>query len=61
MPTGIFASPHDWGTEGKNALAARIDRAAAELASIPAGAGTRRRRDDELDMFSDNMLSAARP
>ena len=61
MPTGIFASPHDWGTEGKNALTSRIDRAAAELASVLAGAGTDRQRDDEFDMFSDSMLAAARP
>lgn len=61
MPTGIFASPHDWGTEGKNALAGRIDRAAAELAGVLAGAGTGRVRDEEFDMFSESMLAAARP
>jgi FMN reductase len=61
VPTGIFASPHDWGTEGKDTLAGRIDRAAAELASILAGAGTGRQRDEEFDMFSDSMLAAARP
>lgn len=61
VPTGIFASPHDWGTEGKNALAVRIDRAAAELAAILAGAGTGRARDEEFDMFSESMLAAARP
>ncbi len=61
VPTGIFASPHDWGTEGKNALTSRIDRAAAELAGVLAGAGTGRQRDEEFDMFSDSMLAAARP
>ena len=61
VPTGVFASPHDWGTEGTNALAGRIDRAAAELASILAGAGTGRAPEDEFDMFSDSMLAAARP
>ena len=61
MPTGIFASPHDWGTEGTNALAVRIDRAAAELASVLAGARTGRSADEEFDMFSDSMLAAARP
>lgn len=60
MPTGIFASPHDWGTEGTDALAGRIDRAAAELAGVLAGAGTGRARDDEFDMFSESMLAAAR-
>lgn len=61
VPTGIFASPHDWGTKGKNALTSRIDRAAAELASVLEGAGTGRQRDEEFDMFSDSMLAAARP
>lgn len=60
-PTGVFASPHDWGTEGQNGLAKRVDRAAAELASLLAGAGTGRGRDDEFDMFSETMLAAARP
>lgn len=60
MPTGIFASPHDWGTEGTDALAGRIDRAAAELAGVLAGAGTGRARDNKFDMFSESMLAAAR-
>lgn len=61
MPTGIFASPHDWAASGENALAARIDRAAGELVSVLAGAGTGRAADDEFDMFSESMLAAARP
>lgn len=61
VPTGIFASPRDWGTEGKNALAARIDRAAAELANLLRGAGTGRKRDEEFDMFSESMIAAAKP
>lgn len=61
MPTGIFTAPHDWGTDGKNALAARIDRAVGELVSVLAGAGTGRARDEEFDMFSDSMLAAVRP
>ena len=61
VPTGIFASPHDWGTEGKNALAGRVGRAAAELASILAGGGTGRQRDEEFDMFSDGMIAASKP
>lgn len=61
VPTGIFASPHDWAGEGMNALAVRIDRATAELASVLAGAGTGRVRAEEFDMFSDSMLAAARP
>lgn len=61
VPTGIFASPYDWGTGGKNALAARIVRAAAELASLLAGAGTGRQRDEEFDMFSDSVVATAWP
>ena len=61
VPTGIFASPHEWGGEGKNALAGRIDRAAAELANLLRGAGTGRERGDDFDMSGDCMLAAARP
>lgn len=61
VPTGIFASPHDWGTEGKNALAGHIDRAAAELASVLVGTGTGRQRDEEFDMFSESMIAASKP
>lgn len=57
MPTGVFASPHDWGSGGGQALDARIDRAAAELTSILDGAGTGRVRDDGVDLFSETMLS----
>lgn len=61
MPTGVFASPHDWGTQGTDTLSARIDRAVGELASVLAGSGTGRRRAEEFDMFSESMLAAARP
>ena len=37
VPTGVFASPYDWGSEGTNALVERIDRAVAELVSLLKG------------------------
>lgn len=60
VPTGVFASPHDWGSSGETAMQSRIDRAASELASLLAGAGTGRSRDEEIDLFSDTMLSISR-
>ena len=36
VPTGVYASSQDWGTED-GALPARIDRAATELAALVAG------------------------
>ena len=60
VPTGVFASPHDWGTAGKDGLAKRVDRAAGELASLLAGSGTGRGRDEEFDMSSETMIAAAR-
>jgi len=61
VPTGVFASSFDWGTQGKDALTARIDRATSELASLLAGAGTGRGPTDDFDLFSDTMIAASRP
>ncbi|MCL3817295.1 FMN reductase [Aeromicrobium wangtongii] len=61
VPTGVFASSYDWGTEGANALGARIDRAASELVNLLKGAGTGRSRDDEFDLFSETFLKASNP
>lgn len=61
VPTGVFAAPHDWGSEGTGGLAKRVARASAELAGLLAGTGTGRGRSEDFDMFSDEMLAAARP
>lgn len=63
VPTGVFAGPGDWGDagDGSRGLSERVDRAAAELASVLRGNGTGRGRDDEFDMLSESMLAAARP
>ncbi|MRJ75485.1 NADPH-dependent FMN reductase [Aeromicrobium sp. SMF47] len=61
VPTGVFASAYDWGTDGSNALGARIDRAAGELVSLLKGAGTGRAKDDEFDLFSESFLKASNP
>jgi len=61
VPTGVFASPHDWGTEGNAALTGRIDRAVGELVSVLAGGGTGRGAEDEFDLLSDTFLAASRP
>lgn len=72
VPTGVFASQHDWGTvphsqssrevpPGANALNERVDRASGELISLLKGAGTGRSREDEFDLFSETFLSASNP
>jgi FMN reductase len=61
VPTGVFASPYDWGTDGADALGARVDRAAGELVSLLKGAGTGRGPTDEFDLFSETFLSASQP
>ena len=59
VPTGVFASAHDWGAEGAPALEQRIDRAAGELASLLKGTGTGRSRTDDFDLFSETFRSIA--
>lgn len=59
VPTGVFASTHDWGADGAQALGQRIDRATAELASLLQGTGTGRAKDDEFDLFSETFRSIA--
>jgi len=61
VPTGVFASPHDWGSSGDGALQSRIERAAAELAGLVAGAGSGRSSSDDIDLFSETMLSISQP
>ena len=61
VPTGVFASPYDWGSEGTNALGDRIDRAVAELVSLLKGTGTGRGPSDDIDLFSDTFLSISNP
>ena len=61
VPTGVFASPHDWGSDGSSALTERVDRAVGELASLLGGSGTGRSRDDDIDLFSETMLSISDP
>lgn len=61
VPTGVFASPYDWGSDGTNALVDRIDRAVAELISLLKGNGTGRGPSDDINLFSDTFLSISNP
>ena len=61
VPTGVFASPHDWGSNGERALDTRIERAVRELLSLVEGHGTGRSFDDSIDLFSETMLSISDP
>ena len=53
--------PHDWGTNGEQALDGRIDRSVRELLSLIGGAGSGRVADDSIDLFSETMLSISDP
>jgi FMN reductase len=63
VATGVYAASEDWGSSGiadHGGLAARIDRAAGELARAIAGRDPRRRRDRFADpvAFEDLLRSA---
>ncbi|WP_229052603.1 CE1759 family FMN reductase [Aeromicrobium sp. Leaf350] len=61
VPTGVFASPHDWGSEGSGALTSRVERAVDELLSLLGGTGSGRSSSDDIDLFSETMLSISDP
>lgn len=61
VPTGVFASPHDWGSDGVGALASRVERAVGELLSLLGGSGSGRSASDDIDLFSETMLSISDP
>ena len=61
VPTGVFASPHDWGSEGAGALESRVERAVGEMASLLGGSGSGRSVSDDIDLFSETMLSISDP
>ncbi|HEX2895762.1 MAG TPA: CE1759 family FMN reductase [Marmoricola sp.] len=54
VPTGVFAASEDWGTAGAGtALAARVDRAAGELAALVAA----REPATRLDAFERDLAA----
>lgn len=63
VPTGVYAATADLGGRGAPKLAERIDRAAAELATLTAGSPLpRRRRDDFADVTPfEEQLRRLRP
>lgn len=61
VPTGIYASSHDWGSEGTNALKLRIERAVGEVFSVLGGAGAGRSGEESIDLFSETMRSISEP
>lgn len=61
VPTGVFASPHDWGSDGVGALTSRVERAVGELLSLLGGSGSGRSASDDIDLFSETMLSISDP
>ena len=63
VPTGVYAATQDLGGPGAPKLAERIDRAAAELATLTAGSPLpRRRKDDFADVTPfEEQLRRLRP
>ncbi|WP_433889940.1 FMN reductase [Streptomyces sp. CA-111067] len=70
VPTGVYAASEDWGAAGDDALAVRIDRAAAELASLldgrpgrarpaPGAAESAGEVDDDLVPFAEQLAALA--
>lgn len=63
MPTGVFASPEDWGADtGGGHLADRTDRAGVELAAAIQGASPTRKQDDSMASLPfEQLLANIRP
>jgi len=63
LPTAVFAAPEDWGGDSQpsgDALSARVDRAAGELAEVVAGRPVRRPHDPFADAPSFADLLSGR-
>lgn len=61
MPTAVYAATEDWGAAGDDALALRIDRAAAELGAQIAARPLIRPAVDETFIPFDRQLAALIP
>lgn len=59
VPTGVYAATGDFGGRGSGRLATRIDRAAAELAGLMAGAVPRATAPEGLVPFADLLAASA--
>lgn len=61
VPTAVYAATEDWGAAGDDALAARIDRAAAELAAQVTARPVSRPEREETFVPFDRQLAALTP
>jgi FMN reductase len=60
VPTGVYAATADFGGEGSAPLAARVDRAAAELAGLLAGRASRAPAPTAVTPFADLLSGTLR-
>ena len=60
VPTGVYAATADFGGAGSAPLAARVDRAAAELAALLAGSPGRPAAAPEVVPFADLLAATSR-
>ncbi|WP_061289402.1 FMN reductase [Herbidospora cretacea] len=60
VPTAVYAASEDWGATSGDGLAARIDRAAGELAALVSRVPAKPRAAEQLIPF-EQQLAALRP
>lgn len=59
VPTAVYAASEDWGTGGDHDLAARIDRAAAELAALMQARSPARVTEEAVVPFAQQLAALA--
>ncbi len=59
VPTGVYAATADFGGPGSAPLAARVDRATAELAALLEGAPGRPAAEPEVVPFADLLAASS--
>ncbi|HEY5834256.1 FMN reductase [Streptomyces sp.] len=59
VPTAVYAASEDWGTGGGDALAGRVDRAAAELSALIEARPSRSAVGEEVVPFAQQLAALA--
>lgn len=60
VPTAVFAAPEDWASQDADSLAARIDRAAGELAQLLTGHTAAAEESDVVVPFEEQLAAVRR-
>jgi FMN reductase len=59
VPTAVYAASADWGAAGDDALAGRVDRAAAEFAALVEARPVGREAEEEVVPFAQQLAALA--